>query len=91
MLKIITKENKENTRRSIEYLVSLNRALLFRMPLMESWINAPTSFVLSTSIFSIIEAGISKNDDCGCVDGVDVLADGDGDGEDWSVFNNTIK
>ena len=60
------------------------------MPLMESLIIAPTSFVLS-SIFSIIEAEISKNDDCGCVDDVDVLADADGDGVDWSAFNNTIK
>lgn len=51
------------------------------MPLMESLIIAPTSFVLS-SIFSIIEAGISKNYD----------GDGaEGDGPDWSAFDNIKK
>ena len=56
------------------------------MPLMESLIIAPTSFVFS-SIFSIIEAGISKNDDgCGGVDGVD-----EGDGFDRSALYNNVK
>ncbi len=52
---------------------------------MESWIIAPTSFVLS-SIFSIIEAGISKNDDCGCV-GVNGGGD-EREGIDWSALYN---
>lgn len=54
--------------------------------------NKATYFVLSI-IFSIIDAGISKNDD-GCV-GVGFLASagggGGGDGVDWSAFSNTIK
>jgi hypothetical protein len=56
------------------------------MPLMESLIIDPTSFVLS-SIFSIIEAGISKKADCDSV-GVGVLAEVDVVGR--SAFNNTI-
>ncbi len=65
---------------------SLNLALFFRMPLMESLIIAPTSLVLS-NIFSIIEAGISKNDDdCGC-GGINGGGD-DGEGIDWSALYN---